>query len=136
MSAEVRLEKLLQNLDPRLQGETWVFSPMPPHRLAELADQCLCLFREREGACAILPRVAAERAGLEHSGAFRQITLQVHSSLDAVGLTAAVAGELAQTGISANVVAALRHDHIFVPEQDAQRALQVLRGLANRAQYT
>jgi len=136
MNAEVRLEKLLQNLDPHLQGEAWVFAPLQPQQLAELAEECLCLFREREGPSAILPRASAERAGLQIGGTFRQITLQVHSSLEAVGLTAAVAGELAAAGISANVVAALRHDHIFVPEQDAQRALQVLRGLGNRAQYS
>lgn len=136
MNAEVRLEKLLQNIDPHLQGEVYVFSPLEAGQVAALWDECLCIFREREGLSAILPRAVAEREGLEKSGNFRQISLQVYSSLDAVGLTAAVAGELASAGISANVVAALHHDHIFVPEQDAQRALQLLRGLGNRAQYT
>ena len=62
----------------------------------------------------------------------RRITLTVHSSLEAVGLTAAVATCLAQAGISANVVAAYHHDHVFVPEADAETAVQALRQLQQR----
>ncbi len=136
MKAEVCLEKLLQNLDPQMQDEVYVFCQMPESRLQNLFDDCLCLFREREGLSAILPQSLAEREGLEASGGFRQITLRVYSSLDAVGLTAAIATELANSGISANVVAALRHDHVFVPQEKAQQALLLLRGISNRAQYT
>lgn len=139
MSAEVRLEKLLQNIDPQLQGEVYDFVTMPEAQLRDLLGESLCIFREREGISAIVPRAVAEREGLvtdADGGGYRQITLQVHSSLEAVGLTAAVAGELAAEGISANVVAALRHDHVFVPERHAQRALQILRGIGNRAQYS
>ena len=46
---------------------------------------------------------------------FKLITLTVHSSLKSVGLTAAVTSKLAEYEISANVVAAYYHDHIFVP---------------------
>ena len=59
------------------------------------------------------------------------IVLTVHSSLNAVGLTAAVAGALAAAGISANVVAAHYHDHIFVPSERAVDALAVLEQLGN-----
>lgn len=136
MNAEVCLEKLLQNIDPQLQDEVYVFCPLPESQLQNLLGDCLCLFREREGLCAILPQSLAEREGLEASGGFRQITLRVYSSLDAVGLTAAVATELANSGISANVVAALHHDHVFVPREQAQQALLLLRGISNRAQYS
>lgn len=138
MNAEVRLEKLLQNIDPQLQGGVYAFVDLPAAQLQKVWNQCLCIFREREGVSAILPRALALREGLadEAAGGYCQITLQVYSSLDAVGLTAVVARELAAEGISANVVAALRHDHIFVPERDAQRALQILRGIGNRAQYS
>lgn len=136
MNAETRLDKLLQNINPQLQGDSYVFCALDAARLEELLPQCLGVFREREGISAILPHGDAERFGLEASEGFRQITLQVNSSLEAVGLTAAVARELATEGISANVVAALRHDHVFVPEADAERALQILRGLSNRAQYS
>ena len=59
----------------------------------------------------------------------RCITLQVHSALDGVGLTAAVAGALAAQGIACNMVAAYHHDHAFVPEAQAEAALAVLLAL-------
>ncbi|CCA53561.1 hypothetical protein SVEN_0274 [Streptomyces venezuelae ATCC 10712] len=59
-----------------------------------------------------------------------RITLRVHSALDAVGLTAAVAGALAEAGLSCNVVAGFHHDHLFVEHARAQEALAVLDRLA------
>ena len=58
---------------------------------------------------------------------FKLITLTVHSSLKSVGLTAAVTSKLAEYEISANVVAAYYHDHIFVPYEKAKKAMEVLR---------
>jgi hypothetical protein len=58
---------------------------------------------------------------------FSGITLTVHSSLDAVGLTAAVATKLAEYDISANVIAAYYHDHIFVQTEKSELALKALR---------
>ncbi|MBB3062905.1 ACT domain-containing protein [Microbulbifer rhizosphaerae] len=136
MNAEVRLQKLLQNMEPRLEDETYTFCLLDEERARSLWQDCLCLFREREGISVILPQSVAEREELEASGSFCQITLRVYSSLEAVGLTAAIANELASAGISANVVAALRHDHVFVPRDSAQEALQILRGASNRAQYS
>ena len=83
-------------------------------------------FVEREGLTLVLPSEAAERASLAFEGVFRQITLSVHSSLEAVGLTAAVAAKLTAKGISANVIAAYYHDHIFVPADKAQAAFRAL----------
>ncbi len=119
-----------------MQDEVYVFCRIEDSQLSDLLGDCLCIFRECEGLSAILPLSLAERCGLETSGGFRQITLQVFSSLDAVGLTAAIVTELASAGISANVVAALNHDHVFVPQDQAQQALQLLRGICNRAQYS
>ena len=59
-----------------------------------------------------------------------RITLQVHSSLEAVGLTARVAESLADRGISANMVAAFHHDHVFVPWPRRAEALIILENLA------
>ncbi|HEX8350737.1 MAG TPA: ACT domain-containing protein, partial [Hymenobacter sp.] len=58
------------------------------------------------------------------------ITLTVHSSLEAVGLTAAFARALARGNVSCNVVAAYYHDHIFVAAQDADKAMRLLQELA------
>ena len=58
------------------------------------------------------------------------ISLAVHSALDGVGLTAAVAGALAERGIACNMVAGHHHDHAFVPAADADRSIACLRTLA------
>ncbi|MNJ75038.1 hypothetical protein D3C77_720650 [compost metagenome] len=78
----------------------------------------------------IVSRGRAEALKLPFSYEAAWITLTVHSSLEAVGLTAAFATALGQAGISCNVVAAFYHDHIFVAQADAQRAMAVLEGLA------
>jgi uncharacterized protein len=57
------------------------------------------------------------------------LTVEVHSALDAVGLTAALSGALADAGIPCNVLAGRLHDHLLVPEGEADRALAVLEGL-------
>jgi uncharacterized protein len=59
------------------------------------------------------------------------LTVAAQSSLDAVGLTAALAGALAQAGIPCNVLAGLHHDHLLVPDAKAQMAIEVLHGLRN-----
>jgi len=86
----------------------------------------LACFVEEEGLTLIVSVASAEKAQLAYEGKFKQITLTVHSSLDAVGLTAAVATKLASYDISANVVAAYYHDHIFVQTEKADEALMAL----------
>jgi len=78
----------------------------------------------------VLSVESALRAGLAFEARFRQITLKVHSSLEAVGLTAAVAAELTKSNISANVIAAHFHDHVFVPSERAEDAMNALLNLS------
>ncbi len=86
--------------------------------------------REAEGLSLILSDEVAAAHGLPRDQPMRRITLTVHSALDGVGLTAAVSGALAAAGIACNMVAGHHHDHVFVPAPDAERALQILRDLA------
>lgn len=81
----------------------------------------------------LLPEQHALQAGLSASAPMRQITLKVYSSLTGVGLTAAVATALAKETIAANVIAATLHDHVFVPAQDAERAMEILMQLQKDA---
>jgi hypothetical protein len=87
----------------------------------------LASFEESEGLTLIVPVESAEKAQIAYESKFKRITLTVHSSLAAVGLTAAVATKLASYGISANVVAAYYHDHIFVQTEKADEALLALK---------
>jgi hypothetical protein len=90
-------------------------------------------FIEEEGVTLVIPKATAEQHGIPFSTVWKAITLGVHSSLEAVGLTAAIATRLARHGISANIVAAFYHDHIFVAATDAENALQALRSLQAEA---
>lgn len=86
--------------------------------------------REAEGLTVVLRRGEADRLGLSYDFVAAWITLQIHSALEAVGLTAAVSAALTHAGISCNVLAGFHHDHLLVPVADADRALNVLRLLA------
>jgi hypothetical protein len=79
----------------------------------------------------------SEETAVEHklnaSPSFACITITINSSLEAVGLTAAMSAALASHGISANVVAAYHHDHIFVPADRADDAIKALKDLQQRS---
>lgn len=86
--------------------------------------------REAEGVTVVLAQADVDDRALPYDFAAGWITLRVHSALDAVGLTAAFSGALAERGISANVVAGYYHDHVLVPIDDVERAMTALRELA------
>jgi len=86
----------------------------------------LASFMEPEGLTLIIPRERADAETVDYDETFRMISLQVHSSLSAVGLTATVSRQLAKEGVSANIVAAYFHDHIFVPSHRADDAMLAL----------
>ena len=133
MTAETDLTTLIRNLEPRTLPDTYVFCSLDDTDYGALAHtNPLASFAEAEGRSLVLTREAAEEEGLSYEGTFRCISLQVHSSLAAVGLTAAVTGELAAHDISANVIAAYHHDHIFVPSHQVESALQLLENMSSR----
>ncbi len=114
-------------MSPSLTEGDYVFCTVKNSRYGDYADaQPIASFVETEGLTLVLPRDAAERFNLPYEGVFRCISLGVYSSLEAVGLTAAVAGKLAAHGIAANVIAAYYHDHIFVQSELADRAVGIL----------
>ena len=127
MNAETDLDTLIRNLKPRTLPATYVFCSLADADYGALSHTSpLASFAEPEGLTLVLTRESADQEDLPYQGTFRCISLQVHSSLEAVGLTAAVTGELANHGISANVIAGYHHDHIFVPSHQAEAALQLL----------
>jgi hypothetical protein len=121
------LSDILCALDPRLRQGEFAFCTVPVSRQADYVGLApLASFREDEGMTLVLDTGSADKAGLVYGSVFRCITLGVNSSLDSVGLTAAVSSCLARRGISANVIAAYHHDHIFVPSERADEALAAL----------
>ncbi|GFD76890.1 ACT domain-containing protein [Alteromonas marina] len=132
MIAETDLSVLLKNLNPVASSENYVFTTLPADKLSStLVSVAKGMFQECEGTTLILPVAAAKQANLQFEGYYRCITCEVHSSLEAVGMTAAMSTALGNAGISANVVAAYYHDHIFVPVEKVDVALDVLTSLSN-----
>ena len=133
MAGETSLTTLLRSMSPELNDGDYVFCTLKDGQVPH-GCEIIGSFREREGLTLILERSQAERAGLSFDYLAAWITLNVHSALQAVGLTAAFATALGQAGISCNVIAGYYHDHLFVGQADAQRALSVLRQLAANAE--
>ena len=133
MNAEANLNILLENLAPTLAEGEYVICSLDIGEYERLAERALGIFFEAEGVTVIVLREQADRLKLPYTLIARMITLQVYSSLDAVGLLAAVSAALAAHGIPANTVSAYYHDHLFVPVDRARAALQVLQELEQRA---
>ena len=126
---ETDLATLLRTLEPVLDGNEWVFVRVEDSEVPKYMPHALASFREKEGMTLVIPRMKATEVQ-QSSGPMARITLAVHSSLEAVGLTAAVSRTLANDGISANMIAAYHHDHVFVPLALADRAMNCLHGLS------
>lgn len=131
MTGEKNLQQLLQKMAPQLNTGEYVFTLV--HDLDSVDRQLtIAEFKEREGTTMVLERSKADALGLHYTFVARWITLEVHSALEAVGLTASFSTALAQAGISCNVIAGYHHDHIFVPTYDADKAMKVLDTLAQK----
>ena len=116
MSGETDLGRLLAGLTPMLDPIEYGFET---GAATALADDAFALIREAEGVTVIRP-----------GSGWARITLGVHSSLAAIGLTARVTEALTAHAISANIVAAVHHDHVFVPWNRREEALAVLQAMS------
>ncbi len=90
------------------------------------------VFREAEGTTLILLKDAAEAHGLAYEFPCRMITLNIHSSLEAVGFLARITTALAKHDMGVNPVSGFFHDHLFVPDGREMDALRVLAGFAEQ----
>jgi hypothetical protein len=127
MAEITELDELLESLSPEIQDGEYVFCSVAGNYSDYSRLNPLASFKESEGLSLIISVEDAEKAKIAYESKFKQITLTAHSSLNAVGLTAAIAIKLASSGISANVVAAYYHDHIFVQSEMADKALNALK---------
>ena len=127
MSGIKDLDILLSNIEPVLDERNFVFCSFPTIDWKIMYElNPIGIFHEKEGVTFILEQQDAVNKKIHYQSVYRLITLNVHSSLDAVGLTAAFSAKLAEKNISTNVVTAYYHDHIFVPEEKAEQALNAI----------
>ncbi len=114
---------------PELKSDAYVFCTVGDDYVFD-NKIVRCFFKEEEGITLILSKQDADHLNLKYTYVAAWITLKVHSSLAAIGFTAAFSSALSNHGISCNVVAAFYHDHIFVPYLDATKAMRVLQSLS------
>jgi uncharacterized protein len=122
VTGETDLDKLLRSLQPDLNPGTYVFTTYAGDPPPETIATAVVTVREAEGTTVVVPAAHDE----SESPLMAWITLTVHSSLEAVGLTATIADRLAREGIACNVVAGYYHDHLFVPIDRAGDAMAAL----------
>ena len=133
MDGEKDLEKLLAGCSPVLSASEFVFVSFPSSRYGDHSELSpIAFIVEDEGATLVVPRSEADARQIGYESVFKRITLNIHSSLDAVGLTAAVSTALSDHGISANVIAGFFHDHIFVRHLLLARHSWLLRTFCRR----
>jgi hypothetical protein len=130
MTGEKDLDKLLKTMKPKHNFGDYVFSVVDNLENIDLKDIVL-IFKEPEGNTIIIEKDLADSLNLKYSFIAAWITLTVHSSLEAVGLTAAFSSALARARISCNVVAGYYHDHIFVEKKDITKAMEILNKLSD-----
>ena len=132
-TGESDLLTLIAQMSPSLDDQVWAFVSADEVSSEYVAEHALATFRETEGTTLIVPWERADEFDV-CSEPMARITLNIHSSLEAVGLTAAVSQALASEAISANVVAGFYHDHIFVPQKMGERAVACLKLLSAAAE--
>jgi len=125
-SGETDLDKLIKNMEPILEDEELVFCSLPPAQAEEYFVLCQGYFVEREGITVIIGKHLADLNEFSYDLVFKRITLNVHSSLAAVGFLARITEVLAAQGFSTNVVSAYYHDHLFIQSDQARAALETL----------
>lgn len=130
MTGETHLALLLRSMQPELKTDIYVFCTLPIAAVEILNVNPVGIFYEAEGVTFIVSKSIAIAQNWPYTYECRQITLTIHSSLEAVGFLAAITQALARANISVNAISAYYHDHLFVPVNQAEQALICLRNLS------
>lgn len=130
MTGETNLDELIRSLSAELVEGLFVFVTIPTGRRTENLKPRM-VFEEAEGTTLIMLKSEAESHSLSYEFPCRMITLNIHSSLEAVGFIARIASELAKYDMGVNPVSGFFHDHLFVPDGREHQAMDILQKLAS-----
>lgn len=129
MIGETNLDELIRSLSAVLVEGLYVFATIPSSQ--QLVDvRPRMIFEEAEGTTIILLKSDAETHALPYEFPCRLITLNIHSSLEAVGFMARITTELAKQNMGVNPVSGFFHDHLFVPDGREDDAMSVLQQMS------
>ena len=130
--AKHNLEDILRNLDPKLVDGCFIFmSSNEDYNELFCKFNPIATFKEKEGMTLVISEEDAEKFSVSYDSKFRCLSLGVHSSLESYGLISTISEALTKERISCNVFAGFFHDHIFVQEDKANRALEVIKFLSH-----
>lgn len=133
---ETDLDHLIRSMEPSLHPDEFVFSTFPQNSDSGKTNEDLLalnpvmLFKEAEGVTLIMAHSTAVANSIEFEFPCRMITLNIHSSLDAVGFLARITQRLASLEMGVNPVSGFYHDHLFIPTDKAELAMAELRRLS------
>ena len=130
MGGEKDLDKLIRSMSAELVPGLYVFATVAPGQVPPGLSPRM-VFHEAEGTTLILLKSEAETHGLAYEFPCRMITLNIHSSLEAVGFMARIATELARHDMGVNPVSGFYHDHLFVPDGRENDALAALKEMSS-----
>lgn len=128
MSGQTNLSEALKSLQVTCDNLEYGFASIKDKQTI-IGNEIIGTFKEKEGITIIATKDYFESNGIKYEGSYAKLTIEVHTSLELVGFTAAFAKKLAENKISANVVAGFFHDHIFVQFGLRQKAIDALLSL-------
>jgi hypothetical protein len=130
MVGETDLDKLIRSMSAELLDGLFVFVTVGSEQIPNGISPRM-MFEEAEGTTLILQKSEAEMHDLPYEFPCRMITLNIHSSLEAVGFMARISSELAKHEMGVNPVSGFYHDHLFVPDGRENDAMAVLKGMSS-----
>ena len=130
MAGMTDLQEMLRTLTVSVRPDRYTF--LSVDEILALGDGVAAVLTEAEGTTVVATVARAEAEGWPVDFQAAWLTLDVHSALEAIGLTAAFSAALGEVGIACNVLAGFHHDHLLVPADRADEAVAVLESLRDR----